>query len=203
VKPEDFEEMSWRLDLIREEESIFDLYPDLIKRFDGMQGISLTGINVLNSITNEQLIKFIVYCYHKNSPFVRKITEVKHRKSQALIQVGCKFAEGIPEDIQEVINCKNQTVADMILKFLLGENNLKFSALMMQTDAYYKYNYKLAYEETTNLKGLMGAVNELFDSIQNLSHDVFSGDREMANFVAGAGVRGLTITPEQNAHRKK
>lgn len=203
MKEEEFSEMQWRLDLITADESIFDLYPDLVKRFDTVEGISLSGINLLESINNEQLIKFIVYCYHKQSPFVRKITEVKHRKNQALIKVGFAFTTNIPEDIQSLINCENEKVADMILKFLIGENNLKFSALMMQTDAYYRYNYKLAYGEGGNTKSLMQTVGDIYDSIQSLSHDVFSGDRELSNFVAGAGARGLIITPEMNAHKKK
>lgn len=203
MKEEDFKDMNWRIDLLSDDETVFTNFPDLVKRFEGIEGISITGLSVLQSMTNEQLIKFIVYCYHKNSPFVRKITEVKHRKSQALIQCGCKFTEGMPEDIEGVINCENQQVADMVLKFLLGENNLKFSALLMQTDAYYKYNYKLAYGENTNIKSLQGAISDIYESIQSLAHDVFSGDRDLANFVAGAGIRGLVITPEQYAHRKK
>jgi hypothetical protein len=203
MKEEDFKDMAWRIDLLTGEETVFSNFPDLVKRFEEIEGVSITGLQLLESITNNQLVQFIVYCYHKNSPFVRKITEVKHRKSQALIQIGCKFPEGIPEDIQGVINCENMKVADMVLKFLIGENNMKFSALMMQTDAYYKYNYKLAYGDVTNVKSLMQTVNEIYDSVQSLSHDVFSGDRDMSNFVAGAATRGLIITPEMNAHKKK
>ena len=203
MKDEDFKDMSWRVDLLTGEQSIFESFPELIQRFNGIEGISLSGINMLASITNEQLIKFIVYCYHKQSPFVRKITEIKHRKTQALLKAGFTYTSGMPEDIQELIDCQNEKVADMILKFLIGENNMKFSALMMQSDAYYRYNYKLAYSDVTNVKSLMQSINEIGQNIEALSHEVFSGDKDLSNFVGSASLRGLIITPEQNAHKKR
>ncbi len=120
------------------------------------------------------------------------------------MQVGFVFTSaGIPEDILEVINSENQNVADMILKFLIAENSMKFSALMMQMDAYYKYNYQLAYTDVKNIGQMTKAINELGQNIEGLSHEVFSGDTELGNFVASAGLRGLILTPEQNAHTKR
>lgn len=194
--------MSWRIDLPTEE-PFFEAFPELIKRFEGIEGVSIKGIQLLESLTNEQLVKFIVYCYHKNSPFVRKITEVKHRKTQALIKTGFNFSKGIPQDVQDIIACVNVNVADMILKFLIGENNMKFSALMMQTDAYYKFNYQLAYTDVKSIQVMTKAINDLGHNIENLAHDVFSGDKDLNNFVAGAGLRGLILTPEQNAHSNR
>jgi hypothetical protein len=85
----------------------------------------------------------------------------------------------------------------------MGENSMKFSALMMQMDAYYRYNYQLAYGTVTNIKSHNAAIKELDESIEQLSHDVFSGDTELNNFVAGSKLRGLVLTPEQFAHKKK
>lgn len=200
MKPEDFLDMKWRIDLLSADEDCLEKYPDLAERLDGF---NLQSLKVLETITNEQLVRYIIYAYHKNSPFVRKITDVKHRKNQALMQAGYNFKDGITEDAQEVLNSTNEKVSDITLRFLMGENSMKFSALMMQMDAYYKYNYELAYGKVTNIKSHTAAIHELEDSIENLSHDVFSGDAELNNFVAGAKLRGLILSPEQNAHSKR
>lgn len=201
MKPEDFIDMKWRVDLLPLDQLCIDKYPELAQRMEGVAEFH-KHLNFLENITNDQILRYIVYAYHKNSPFVRKITDVKHRKNQALIQAGYSFANGIPEDVQSVLDTTNEKVADMTLKFLIGENSMKFSALMMQMDAYYKYNYQLAYGTVTNIKSHTAAIHDLEESIEQLSHDVFSGDAELNNFVQGAKQRGFILTPEQHAHRK-
>lgn len=194
-------DMRWRIDQLSAGEDCLDKFPDLEERWG--EEFQLRNIMVLQNLSNDQLVRYLIYAYHKQSPFVRKITDVKHRKNQALIQAGFDFKNGIPEDIQAVMNGENETVADMILKFLMGENSMKFSALMMQMDAYYRYNFQLAYGNVSNIKSHNAAIRELDESIEQLSQEVFSGDTELNNFVAGAKLRGMIITPEQFAHKKK
>jgi len=201
MTPDDFIDMRWRIDLLSETENCLTAFPDLGERMDGLL---LNDLKVLTSITNDQLVRYIVYAYHRFSPFVRKITDVKHRKNQALIQAGFSFGkDGVPEDIQELISTTNERVADITLRFLQGENSMKFSALMMQVDAYYKYNYELAYTDAKQISQLTKAIHALEDSIESLSQEVFFGDTDLNNFVAGSKLRGLILTPEQFAQKNK
>lgn len=199
MREDDFIDMKWRIDLLGAEDDCLDRFPDLDER---MHGFMLHDLKVMQNLTNEQLMRYLIYAYHKNSPFVRKITDVKHRKNQALIRAGFNFSDGIPEDVKLMLDCKDEKVSDMTLRFLMGENSMKFSALMMQMDAYYKYNYELAYKDVKSIGQFTKAIHELEDSIEGLSQDVFSGDVELNNFVAGAKLRGLILSPEQNAHKR-
>lgn len=194
---QDFHDLRWRVDLIPLGESIFNQYPELKERFIESEEM------ILQSITNDQLFRYVIYCYHKPSPFVRKINEPKHRKNQALIQTGFDFKGGVPEDIKRLVNNEDEKVGQIILRFLQFENNPKYAALMMQTDAYYKLNYQLAYTDVKQIKSLNGAIKDLSESIESLSHDVYSGDIEMNNFAASSSLKGLILSPEDNAHANK
>ena len=200
MKDDEFIDMRWRIDTLPVDESCIESFPDLAERLDGL---NLDSLRVLKEVTNDQLIRYIIYAYHKNSPFVRKISDVKHRKNQALSKAGYDFKKGITEEIDSILRTENEKVADLTLRFLMGENSMKFAALMMQMDAYYKYNYELAYKEVKSIGQHTKAIHELEDSIENLSNDVFSGDAEFNNFVAGSRLRGLILSPEQNAHKKR
>lgn len=196
MKPSDFEHMDWRIDLCKPEIVVIEEYDELYQRF---RKFALDSVKVFHDITNDQLVRFIVYAYHKNSPFVRKITEPKHRKNQALLQAGVDLKL---EEVQEIIACENEKVAEMIYAFLSGENSLKFSTLMMQTDAYYKMNYKLAYGEAAINKNTIEAIKSLEQNIENMAHDVFHGERDLVNFAKGIIDRNLILSPEMNASKK-
>lgn len=192
MKPEDFATMKWRIDTLTKDQSCLDEYPDLAETLKGK-----LNEPILTTITNEQLVRYIIYAYHKGSPFVRQTREVKHRKNQALKQAGC---ENFNEEILGLVNNTNESVPKLILTFLIRENDMKFSALMMQTDAYYKYNYELAYTDAKSVKSLTQAISDLEASIESLSHEVFSGDRDLVNFLASS--KDYVLSPEQFAHKK-
>lgn len=192
----DFEFMSWRIDLIPER-IVIEEYEEINQRF---RKFALDSVKIFKTITNDQLVRFIIYSYHKNSPFVRKITEPKHRKNQALLEAGVDLKL---DEVKEIVACENEKVAELIYAFLIGENNIKFSTLMMQTDAYYKMNFKLAYGETNITKSTIESIKLLEQNLESLAHDVFFGEREMANFAMGIANRGLILSPEMNAAQNK
>ena len=196
MKTSDFENMDWRLDLCKAEVFVLHEYDDLNSRFIKF---ALDSVKVFETITNDQLVRFIVYAYHKNSPFVRKITEPKHRKNQALLQAGVDLKL---EEVKEIIACEHEKTAELIYAFLAGENNMDFATLMMQTDAYYKMNFYMAYSGAAINKNTVEAIKALDQNIKSLAHDVFYGERDLLNFAKGIIDRNLILSPEQNAHRK-
>lgn len=111
----DFSKMKYRVDLLPQEKSIFDVYTDL-KKYD-----MLTTELGLGALKNETVIRYLILLFGVGSPFVEEYPELTQRKAAILRYLGIEPNERkeLPEGVEEMASYKNPyilTKAVMILR---------------------------------------------------------------------------------------
>lgn len=87
--------------------------------------------------TNE-LLKYIIYVYDKNSPFRVRIKEIDKRKVYAALEAGLiKDIQDIPKHVTEILNNKIVQINQMIVEYVRQFHEHKFAYLIGLEHLYY------------------------------------------------------------------
>jgi len=201
----DFSKMKWPIHEVPLDKELLVFFPELHYIFaEHIKPIREQGLNI------NTVIRYIIYNYHKNSPFVIKIDDLTIRKKMSIQKAGVEPKDGIiPEEWQEVLTHGNEQVCHAIIQFTKFENNIRHMALMLQTEAYYNWSMELvkATTKSSDLKNRASIVNQLKilrQEIDTLSAQSFHGDTDLLNFVGSAKVvTDRIIFPEDYVANRK
>lgn len=195
LRESELTKMRWRID--KQPASSFKDLMDRFEEFKSSQTVNLS---------NEQIINYIVWTYHKNSPFVERFENIIERKAEVLKYLGVKPQKDgyFAEDIQKVIKSSDEVVGKMVIQFVRFENSLSYYALVQTLESYCKLLDQLGEEvgsskeakETTETIIKMKKVKEAVDE---LAAEVFRQDAYQADFVAAHQIeqgRKSRIIPE-------
>jgi len=183
VNKKDFTGMEWRIDELPDNEKCVDAFPEL-------KNIFLEFLNYkTESLTNDQIIRMIVYCYHRKSPFVEKMDNIIERKTAVFNYLKVKDNKGIyPKDIQAIIKSSDAKTAKLIYQFCKFENSLTYFALVTTTEAYIKMNEKLGDDmegskESKDTVDIMIKLQKVEERIDYLADKLFKRDKDLKDFV--------------------
>lgn len=183
-KEKDFSVMRWRIDTAPAKN-----YPDLMDRF-----IEFGGFKT-DSLSNDQLIKYIVFCYHRRSPFVEKIENLIERKAEVMnrLKVGTDKDGYFAKDVQDIIRSSDDKVGKMIIQFCKFENSLVYTALIQTQEAYFKLFEQMNAvisdtKESKDVADVLIKLEKIEDRMKKLANELFLQDKEQANFVASTQV---------------
>lgn len=201
----DFTGMKWNLYGIPKTIPITQEFPELKEIFQEWLDEAKHGLGYL---TKDQVIRYIIFTYHKQSPLIKKVVDIMMRKKAALQLAGVEQLDH--EEVVEMVGNENRYVTEAIITFLKFERDIDYMALTMQIEAYYSWNKAIMEDtnKTTDLKNrtvVFKTIKELKTNIDDLSESVFRGDTTLANHMAVSQVleaRKL-ITPEQYAAKSK
>lgn len=199
VNKKDFTGMEWRIDELPDNEKCVDTFPEL-------KNIFLEFLNYkTESLTNDQIIRMIVYCYHRKSPFVEKMDNIIERKTAVFNYLKVKDNKGIyPKDIQAIIKSSDAKTAKLIYQFCKFENSLTYFALVTTTEAYIKMNEKLGDDmegskESKDTVDIMIKLQKVEERIDYLADKLFKRDKDLKDFVGSVLIvegRKKKIFPE-------
>lgn len=189
----EYDKMKW--DVRNTEGSVCKAYPDLHDRF-----IDFEKQAFYPPITFDKIVRYIAFCYHKDSPLVKRRVEISQRKEIALKEAS--FEKTGPEwdpTIREVIKNQNDLILKMIFQFLKFERHMRYANLMMLYERYWSLSLS-AVEFKTSVKDSKDT-QELLSLIETEEDLVFAGDMNLGNHISAIQVveRRYIITPEQNA----
>lgn len=170
-------------------------HPDLYERFKEFEKEKFEG-----SLTFEKVIRYIAFCYHQNSPLVKRKMDVGNRKDMALVEAGFEQGSIWPADVREIITNNNDVVIMMILQFLKFERSMRYSNLIMLYERYWILSANTI-SGSSKAKGDSKELYELLDKIESEEDKVF-GDDDIGDSVSATLIlekRNYLITPEENA----
>lgn len=150
-------------------------------------------------INREQLVRYIVYTYHRLSPFVQ-YADIAKRKKMVLEYVGInlKKADTIPaqkELFNSIILSHHQFTGHLSLNFLKFENNLKWTQLVRAMEAWEDALYQMQQDhdgtEKKSAVEIAKTKTELYkgaqlykNDIDRLSAELMQEDLALANMVS-------------------
>lgn len=184
IKDSDFDKMKWNFNLLSPSSSITKIFPDLGAIFSEYKNIRT------DNLTNEQILRYIVLCYHRNSPFYNKIENLMERKREVMNYLKAMVLDDglYPNDIQLILRSVDATVGKAIVHFCKFENSLLYLAFSQTMEAYLGLLDQFTVKTTSNKESKdiqdmilkMGQVEQRLDS---LSIKLFQQDKLQADFV--------------------
>lgn len=163
--------------------------------------------------TKEQLMKYVVFCYHKSSPLISSIEEIKKRKIQALTLAGVDVNK-VQENpdakliLANILLSRHEFTTRLTLHFLKHENNLLWSEYVQLQDILEEATYEMNNAESGDLSALamQEKKSKLYSIIQKYRSDLktiaehlMQQDTELQSFMSSHVIefeRTRLITPE-------
>jgi len=88
----------------------------------------------------DKIVKYIILMYAKNSPLVKKFTDLGIRKSTAADMAGFEADAAILPTLYEFIDIE---ISNMVIGFLRFQNDLVFAMLASNEQTFYEYQQTL------------------------------------------------------------
>ena len=128
-KKQDYEDMFYDVHTLEDDTDIFEKYPDLLdyKLLDKWSGV----------IPRSKILKYIVLCYDKNSPFVNQIDSLIERKKEAAKEAVLPTNEfgNLINEAKEILHCKNEVVNEMIFKYCMFSGKAVWAQIVSLSQA--------------------------------------------------------------------
>lgn len=136
----------------------------------------------LTDITTAQIVKYVVYCYDKESPLVdayKKRWSVKKRESA--IAAGFKQDDKghFSEHVDELIFCQNDAVNKLILRYLYLLHDRLFQTYVIYNEMYLHQSEELIkfnFAQPSHAKAAKENLDTLNKDIEELEFKIFSGE---------------------------
>lgn len=137
-------------------------------------------------LDKDKVIRYIVYCFSKRSPVVKKENDINKRKLLALELAGFKpIGDSYSETILKMISGGDKNVNRMIYRFLKStQRDIKYATVRAAAENYYYNLYLLISNEVTDdifgeaekKAKIAKLLPDLLNNIEELSKDIFVGD---------------------------
>lgn len=121
------------------------------KAKSGTLPTSIPDMKVLNTWWNtnrndkDKVIRYIVLLYDRSSPLVRRFSNLDTRKREAAMLAGFN-----PEDpsLKSYKDFQDQEFADMVVEFLIYQNNYTWTMLVSNEQTFYEFQKTLLQESS-------------------------------------------------------
>lgn len=199
LNEKDFQNLKWPLHQLPLSEKCLDSYADLSDIFLEFKNYKT------DSLTNDLVVRFIVFCYDRKSPFVEKMENILERKIAVLNYLKVPDKNGqYAEDIQRIIKSNDSKTAKLIYQFCKFQDSLTYFALVTTVEVYISMNEKLGNEmdgakESKDTADTMIKLEKIEDRIEKLSNKLFKRDADLKDFIGSVLVvegRKRKIFPE-------
>jgi len=184
-----------------------------VEEFKDLKNIFIGILHKLpKGISANKIIRFIVLCYDKKSPLVKKeLVDIIERKKQAMNLAGYKPNKSgmFTEQVMEIIAGQNKIVNHLILRWLKMQDSLDFMTMCFMIESHSQILESLNNKEDDKEDALslsdkkikvMNKLAEVRKSIDDLAEGLFQKDINLQNFVGSFDVEEkhtYKVTPEQ------
>lgn len=195
----DFATLKWRIDELPLSKKCVDEFPEL-------KNIFLEFLNYkTETLTTDLLMRLIIFCYDRKSPFTEKIDNIMERKVAVLnyLQVSDKNGQ-FPKDVQDIVKSSDAKTAKMIYQFCKFQDSLTYFALVTTVETYIQMNEQLGSsmdgaKDNKDTVDVMIKLEKVEERIEKLSAKLFKQDAAMKDFIGSVLVvegRKRKLVPE-------
>ena len=179
-----------------------DKYPELKNQFLEFLNFST------DTLSSDMLIRFIVLCYDRTSPYVQKMENIMERKVAIFNYLKIEEIKGsFPADVQGIIKSADSKVAKIVYQFCKFQDSLTYFALVTTVETYIQMNESLgesmsSARDSKDTADVLVKLDKIEDRIDKLSNKLFKHDTMMKDFIGSVLVvegRKHKIIPEDVA----
>jgi hypothetical protein len=119
--------------------NVFSVKPekDLLEHFKKMN--LLKSFSLYKGAMANEVIRYVLYMYDKNSPLREMFPDLKKRKSEAALLAGLSGGARM----KKVFDMKDEGVLDMIDEFVRHQNNRIWALIVSNEETFYEYQSSL------------------------------------------------------------
>lgn len=136
----------------------------------------------LTSLKTEQIIKYIVCCYDKESPMVdayKKRWAIKKRESALFSKFTTNESGHFSEDADKVLFCQNPVINRVVLRYLYLLHDRLFQTYVIYNEMYLHQSEELMrydFAQPAHAKAAKENLDTLNKDIEELEFKIFSGE---------------------------
>lgn len=150
----------------RDQFAEFKLYPEF-------------SVKIPSELDRNNLIKYIVFCYDKSSPFRKKYKNLMERKLHAAMEAGFEMTDGeFSKEVEMVVDCTSPNINSMIIAYCRLHNSMTYRHLVLVEQLYFNKEKDVFLGQTALKMSELRSIREEFD-------------RTMAEFLADENSKGV------------
>jgi len=211
-RPADFKELLFNVQQVPFNVDLFDTFPELKKYPEFLEDLGQEEKH------KNKIIRFIIYNYDRNSPFIKGESDYNKRKIESALLAGIKHTPlgDLPQWFRDIMAGRNLLVNNMIIRYCREQHSEKWSLLVAGSEAYYNILPDLISRDSDEKDAAAQAKKkgELFlkaetmqQSLEKMKKLILAGDstREVEKAlyrVIEDENKNLELTPEHMAHTK-
>ena len=162
----------------------------------------------VKGLDSDQILKYIIYAYDKESELRDEFPNIHQRKAQAALLAGFKLKKNrFPELIEEILLGKNRIVNIMVVKYiLLSSNNTDLLSLEIYQSMFIKQSIQTleTVADAKTYKDVLANTETLRKKIGELTNNIFAGEDVAAikrELYGQLEQRRAAVRPEDIAER--
>jgi len=144
---------------------------------DKMKSLSPVFDFSIKNSSQTKVLTYITLAYDKNSYFVREIKSFMRRKFEVAVASGFKLDTNkkLSQFVEELITGKHKAFNRAVTRYVILQNDIEYSRLMLYDYAFYKIFY--ASFDTFDSQGkTKKLLDDLASDIELLQKKLFNGD---------------------------
>lgn len=184
-------------------EKFASLHPGLSKWVDNRD-------DKIHSLSIPQIIKYIVCCYDKESPYVylyKKRWTVKKRESAIFANFSTDENGHFSKDGDSIIFCENNVINKLVLRYLYLQHDRLYTTYVIYNEMYLHQSAELLeynFQQPSHAKAAKENLDTLDKDIEELEFKIFSGEesKKMKDLLYEESINLLNeLRPEKIAIR--
>jgi len=210
----EFSRMKWAIHKVALSDSIFDNFLPIQQIYTECLSVFNDTLSIEPFLTADQAMRFTIYAYHQQSPFVQRIGDVVERKKACLKEAGVNLGKWDADGdgkafFVSILLARHEFMSYLSLTFLKFENNLKWTQACMLGEMIAKIDFSLQSSDSgkQNAAQLAKTQTEAYTKSKDLRRDydkvckeLFNEDMQLQNYMASYILkekRKAIITPER------
>lgn len=160
--PIEYGKMKWNISSVSKK-GVLDTFGDLKEIFSEVK----EHVDQITCLSADDFVKYIVYTYHKESPYARDIQDIVRRKFAILDYLGVKYKGN--EDVLNLVRGRNQFCNIIAIHFCKFENSLDWMEYCMLLEFYISAQQAISDEDLGKSKIAAEAWTKRFEVKEKLT----------------------------------
>lgn len=179
---------------------------DLLKEYPDLKLYQEFSQPLLPPLDINEIITYIVLTYDRESPFRKKYPDLNQRKYHSAIEAGFELNDKNKFDayIEEILQCQNPIITDMIVAYCRMHYNTKYSFLVLCESLFYT-NLKNALSGET-VASKMTELKQMQDAMETAQRELLAFDNNpelIKTLYKAVNNQRIDFSPEVIAHKIK
>lgn len=189
-------------------------FPEFTAKITEKKRVEDSWVDAAVDIDQDKVIRYIFFCYDKNSPFLLEKNLVR-RKVLCAIEAGFKPGDQgkFTYEVECLLKGQLEAANRMIVRFVRNQRDIRFALLVAGMENYYDNIQKLEErrrgddaKDNTDKTELFTRTKKMLEELEVMADDIFNNDKELmyvADDINEEESGHITSYPEWKARQRQ